>query len=88
MPNVGGRVEDPTACPACKKKWSMVLQHNKGSYADKQMIKMQVGWGGLGGCTGQGGGAGGKGCTEAPAAPEPGSFASGRAKVHEGQDTS
>lgn len=42
MANVGGRVEDPTACPACKKKWSMVLQHNKGSYADKQMIKMQV----------------------------------------------
>ncbi|GIL91733.1 hypothetical protein Vretimale_14863 [Volvox reticuliferus] len=40
-PNVNGRVEDPTSCPACKKKWSMVLQHNKGSYTDKQLVKMQ-----------------------------------------------
>ncbi|GLC33284.1 hypothetical protein PLESTB_000350900 [Pleodorina starrii] len=40
-PNVNGRVEDPTSCPSCKKKWSMALQHNKGSYTDKQLIKMQ-----------------------------------------------
>ncbi|GIL62005.1 hypothetical protein Vafri_16331 [Volvox africanus] len=40
-PNVNGRVEDPTSCPSCKKKWSMVLQHNKGSYTDKQLVKMQ-----------------------------------------------
>ncbi|KAG2450350.1 hypothetical protein HYH02_004855 [Chlamydomonas schloesseri] len=40
-PNVGGRVEDPTGCTACKKKWCMVLQHNKGQYTDKQLVKMQ-----------------------------------------------
>ncbi|KAG2441090.1 hypothetical protein HXX76_003942 [Chlamydomonas incerta] len=40
-PNVSGRVEDPTACAACKKKFSMVLQHNKGQYTDKQLVKMQ-----------------------------------------------
>lgn len=41
-PNVGGRVEDPTGCAGCKKKWSMALQHNKGQYTDKQLVKMQV----------------------------------------------
>ncbi|GFR47266.1 hypothetical protein Agub_g8953 [Astrephomene gubernaculifera] len=39
--NVNGRVEDPTQCPACKKSWTMGLQHNKGSYTDKQLVKMQ-----------------------------------------------
>jgi DNA replicative helicase MCM subunit Mcm2 (Cdc46/Mcm family) len=39
--NVGGRVEDPTSCPACQKKWCMALQHNRGGYSDKQAVRLQ-----------------------------------------------
>ncbi len=39
--NESNRVTDPTACPSCKRRWTFVLQHNHGIYADKQLVKMQ-----------------------------------------------
>ncbi|KAJ5087870.1 hypothetical protein N7456_011486 [Penicillium angulare] len=38
-----GRIQEPTLCPrdACKAKNSMQLQHNRCSFSDKQVIKLQ-----------------------------------------------
>ena len=36
-----GRIEEPASCPDCGGKHTMALVHNRGVYADKQLIKLQ-----------------------------------------------
>lgn len=41
--NERGLVEEPTRCGQCSKKWTQRLLHNRSSFYDKQILKMQVG---------------------------------------------
>eukprot|EP00884_Botryococcus_braunii_P014652 jgi/Botrbrau1/23188/Bobra.0041s0036.1 len=39
--NERGRVEEPTKCTQCAKPWTQRLIHNRSSFYDKQILKMQ-----------------------------------------------
>lgn len=36
-----GRINEPTICSSCRSKFTMQLKHNRCTYADKQIIKLQ-----------------------------------------------
>jgi DNA replication licensing factor MCM4 len=36
-----GRIAEPTRCPQCSTKHSYQIQHNRGAYADKQLVRVQ-----------------------------------------------
>eukprot|EP01134_Creolimax_fragrantissima_P002737 CFRG2737T1 len=38
---IGGRIAEPTVCQSCNKKWSMEIVHNRCSFLDKQIVKLQ-----------------------------------------------
>ncbi|KNC76106.1 hypothetical protein SARC_11383, partial [Sphaeroforma arctica JP610] len=38
---VGGQIAEPTVCRQCNKKWSMEIIHNRCSFLDKQIVKLQ-----------------------------------------------
>lgn len=39
--NENGIVKEPTKCSSCGKSWVMKLVHNRGTYLNKQVVKMQ-----------------------------------------------
>lgn len=41
--NERGLVEEPNRCGQCSKKYTQRLLHNRSSFYDKQILKMQVG---------------------------------------------
>ncbi len=40
--NDRGRVEEPSVCQSCHKRWGERLIHNRSAFFDKQIIKLQV----------------------------------------------
>jgi hypothetical protein len=40
--NDRGRVEEPSVCQSCHKRWGQRLIHNRSAFFDKQIIKLQV----------------------------------------------